>query len=137
MPKPPRMLLPLLAALASPFAAADTHSATDPRIDALLTQLAKVRDINEVALSPDGHQLAWVVSTNGKPGIMLADANGQHAHSVGLASQPGACSKSGLAWAPDSHHLAFFSNCASARAGMGGGKQPDLYVLDTQAQDKP
>ncbi|HTV85476.1 MAG TPA: S9 family peptidase [Dyella sp.] len=137
MRKPAHLLLPLLAALVSPLALADTHGTTDPRIDALLTQLGKVRDINEVALSPDGHQLAWVVMTNGKPGIVLADANGQHAHNVGLASQPGTCSESGLAWAPDSRHLAFLSNCASARAGMGGSKQPDIYVLDTQAQDKP
>ncbi|RDS81507.1 S9 family peptidase [Dyella psychrodurans] len=137
MLKPARLLLPLLAALVSPLAVADTHRATDPRIDALLTQLGKVRDIGEVALSPDGHQLAWVVETNGKPGIVLADANGQQAHSVGLASKPGACSENGLAWAPDSRHLAFFSNCASSRTGMGGSKQPDIYVLDTQSQDKP
>jgi hypothetical protein len=137
MLKPTRLFLPLLAAVLAPIAAADTHSATDPRIDTLLTQLGKVRDVAEVALSPDGHQLAWVVETNGKPGIVLADANGQHAHSVGLAAKPGTCSENGLAWAPDSRHLAFLSNCASSRMGMGGNKQPDIYVLDTQSQDKP
>lgn len=137
MLKPSRWLLPLFAAFLAPCAFADTHSATDPRIDALLTQLGKVRDISEVALSPDGHQLAWVVETQGKPSIMLADADGKNAHSVGLAAKPGACSENDLAWAPDSHHLAFLSNCASSRAGMGGSKQPDLYVLDTQSQAKP
>jgi len=137
MLKTSRLLLPVLAALLAPVAMADTHGTTDPRIDNLLTQLAKVRDINEVALSPDGHQLAWVVETQGKPGIMVANPDGKNAHSVGLAAKPGTCSEEGIAWAPDSRHLAFFSNCASSRSGMGGSKQPDLYVLDTQSQGKP
>jgi dipeptidyl aminopeptidase/acylaminoacyl peptidase len=137
MLKPARLLLPLLTALLAPIAAADTHTAaTDPRIETLLAQLAKVRDISGVALSPDGRQLAWVVDTNDKPSIMLADANGQHAHSIGLAEKPGACSEDGLAWSPDSRHLAFLSNCASTRSSMGS-KQPDVYVLDTQSQGKP
>ncbi|GAB2572949.1 S9 family peptidase [Dyella jejuensis] len=136
MPKTPHLLLPLLAALLAPAAFADAPNATDPRISTLLTQLGKVRDIDAVALSPDGQQLAWVVETNDKPGIMLADAHGQHAHRIGLATKPGDCSEYGLAWAPDSHRLAFLSNCASSRAGIGG-KQPDVYVLDTQGQDQP
>jgi dipeptidyl aminopeptidase/acylaminoacyl peptidase len=137
MLKPSRLLLPLLAAFLAPVALADTRGATDPRIEALLTELGKVRAIHEVALSPDGQHLAWVVETQDKPGIMLADADGKHAHSIGLAAKPGACSESGLAWAPDSHHLAFLSNCASSRAGMGGNKQPDIYVLDVSSQAKP
>lgn len=46
MLKPSRLLLPLLAAVLAPAAMADTHDTTDPRIEALLTQLGKVRDIN-------------------------------------------------------------------------------------------
>ena len=137
MLKPSRLLLPLLTALIAPVALADTHGATDPRIDALLSELGKVRDISEVALSPDGHHLAWVVDTQGKPAIMLADAGGKHAQAVGLASKPGVCSEDGLAWAPDSQHLAFLSNCASSRAGMSGSKQPDIYVLDIASPEKP
>ncbi|GGA30718.1 alpha/beta hydrolase family protein [Dyella nitratireducens] len=137
MLKPSRLLLPLLAAFLAPVALADTRGATDPRIEALLTELGKVRHINEVALSPDGQHLAWVVDTQDKPSIMLADTDGKHAHSIGLASKPGVCSESSLAWAPDSRHLAFLSNCASTRTGMGGNKQPDLYVLDVSSQAKP
>ena len=90
-----------------------------------------MRDVNEVAMSPDGHQLAWVVETDGKPGIMLADANGQHAHSIGLGAKPGTCSEEGLAWAPDSRHLAFLSNCRfpgrlqAAVSFYGGAIAPD------------
>ncbi|GLQ88439.1 S9 family peptidase [Dyella flagellata] len=138
MLKSSRLLLPMLAALLAPSALlADTHSATDPRIEALLGQLGKVREVREVALSPDGHQLAWVVETQGKPGIMLADADGKNAHSVGLATKPGACSENNLAWAPDSRHLAFLSNCAGDKADTGGRKQPEIYALDTQAPTKP
>ena len=137
MLKPCRLLLPLLAALVTPLALADTRHAADPRIEALLTELGKVRAIHEVALSPDGRHLAWVVETQDKPAIMLADADGKHAHSIGLAAKPGVCSESGLAWAPDSQHLAFLSNCASNRAGMGGSKQPDIYVLDVSSQGQP
>jgi dipeptidyl aminopeptidase/acylaminoacyl peptidase len=137
MLKPARLFLPLLAILLAPAVMADTHnSSTDPRIESLLTQLGKVRDIDEVAVSPDGRQLAWVVDTNDKPAIVLADADGQHAHNVGMATKPGACSENGLAWAPDSRHLAFLSNCAGGVSTMGS-KQPDIYVLDTQSQGKP
>jgi dipeptidyl aminopeptidase/acylaminoacyl peptidase len=135
--KTTRLFLPLLAALLAPAAMADTHgSSTDPRIESLLTQLGKVRNVSEAALSPDGKQLAWVVETNDKASIVLADAHGEHSRNVGLASKPGTCSEYGLAWAPDSHHLAFLSNCAGNASAMGS-KQPDIYVLDTQSQDKP
>jgi dipeptidyl aminopeptidase/acylaminoacyl peptidase len=137
MLKRSRLLLSLLTALLAPVALADTHSTTDPRIETLLAQLGKVRDVNEVALSPDGRQLAWVVETQGKPGIMLADADGKNAHSVGLAAKPGACSEENLAWAPDSRHLAFLSHCTSGKGGQENARQPDIYVLDTQASTKP
>jgi dipeptidyl aminopeptidase/acylaminoacyl peptidase len=136
MLKTVRFLLPLLAVGFTPFAFADNHPTTDPRISALLTELGKVRPIEGVALSPDGRHLVWAVSTDGQPALMLADADGKNAHGIGLASKPGACSESDPAWAPDSRHLAFLSNCSSTLAGVGG-KQPDIYVLDTQGSDKP
>ena len=138
MLKPSRLLLPLLAALLVPAAVlADSHATTDPRIEALLTQLGKVHAINEVALSPDGHQLAWVVDSHDKPGIVLADMDGRNAHNVGLSAQPGACSENNLAWAPDSRHLAFLSDCVDGKAPAAGHKQPEIYVMDTQAPAKP
>jgi dipeptidyl aminopeptidase/acylaminoacyl peptidase len=136
MLKPVRLLLPLVALSVSSVAFADTHPTTDPRISAVLADLGKVRQIDSVALSPDGKHLVWVVDTNGKPAMMLADADGKNAHSIGLATKPGACSETTPAWAPDSRHLAFLSNCDSTLNGVGG-KQSDIYVLDTQGSDKP
>ncbi|MGC1547825.1 MAG: S9 family peptidase [Rhodanobacter sp.] len=145
MLKPARLLLPLLAVAFAPAVLADTtasfdtasvRSTADPRIQALLANLSKVRQISEVALSPDGHQLAWVVSTDGKPAIELADADGKNAKHIGLATRSAGCSEDGIAWAPDSHHLAFLSNCGSAQSGIGG-KQKDLYVVDTRDPGKP
>jgi dipeptidyl aminopeptidase/acylaminoacyl peptidase len=136
MLKVTRLFLPLLVVSFAPLAIADTHPTADPRISAMLTELGKVRAIESVALSPDGKHLVWVVDTDGKPGIVLADANGQNASSIGVATKPGACSETNPAWAPDSRHLAFLSNCGSTLNGVGG-KQPDIYVLDIQGSNKP
>jgi dipeptidyl aminopeptidase/acylaminoacyl peptidase len=136
MLKTARVLLPLLTLSVASAAIADTHTTTDPRINAVLTDLGKVRQIDSVALSPDGKHLVWVVDTSGKPAMMLADADGKNAHSIGLASKPGVCSETTPTWAPDSRHLAFLSNCDSTLNGVGG-KQADIYVLDTQGSDKP
>src|SRR6185437_11645038 len=73
--------------------------------------LGKAQSIQAVAISPDGRQLAWVIERDDKPAIEVADADGRHAHAVTAAATPGTCAESGIAWAPDSRHLAFISNC--------------------------
>jgi dipeptidyl aminopeptidase/acylaminoacyl peptidase len=128
MQHPARLLLPLLVAAFVPGLHAATR--TDPRIEQLLTDLGKTRAISAVQLSPDGNQLAWVVRTDGKDAIEVANADGSDAHRVGIAKR-GDCNETDPAWAPDSHHLAFLSNCAS------GGKQKDLLVVDMQAKESP
>jgi dipeptidyl aminopeptidase/acylaminoacyl peptidase len=136
MLKSARLLLPLMAAACASAALADTAPRTDPRIENLLADLGKVRPIDGVALSPDGRQLAWIVETDHMPSIELADADGRNVRRIGLAAKPGDCSEDGIAWAPDSRRLAFFSNCGSTQAGVGG-RQPDIYVLDTSGHGKP
>ncbi|MGO4519091.1 prolyl oligopeptidase family serine peptidase [Dyella sp. 2RAF44] len=128
MQHPARLLLPLLVAAFVPGLHAATR--TDPRIEQLLTDLGKTRAISAVQLSPDGNQLAWVVRTDGKDAIEVAKADGSDAHRVGIAKR-GDCNETDPAWAPDSHHLAFLSNCAN------GGKQKDLLVVDMQAKESP
>ena len=136
MQKTVRLLLPLLAALIANTALADAPGNTDPRISNLLAQLGKIREIDAVALSPDGQKLAWVVQTNGIPNIVLADAHGNNPHGLGMASRPGACSESGIAWAPDSRHLAFLSDCGTSQRGIVDN-QPQIYVADVQSQEPP
>ncbi|MHA6205684.1 prolyl oligopeptidase family serine peptidase [Dyella soli] len=129
MARPARLLLPLMAAAFAPAVFAEpTH--VDPRIESLLGELGKVRQIEMVQLSPDGSRLAWVVRTQGKGHIEVANADGSNAHAID-SSKPGSCSESDLAWAPDSRQLAFLSDCAT------GGKQKELMLADLSAKAAP
>jgi dipeptidyl aminopeptidase/acylaminoacyl peptidase len=117
-------------------AQADTAAKTadDPRIAAILDSLGKVRTIESVALSPDGKHLAWTVKTNGKPALEVADADGRNAHRITKAKN---CSEISAAWAPDSRHLAFLSDCAGKAPGVEEGKQNDINVVDISGKAAP
>ncbi len=129
-----RAVVPTLLSLSllalSPLAGASSP-ATDPRIEHLLTELGKVRPIDAVQLSPDGQRLAWVVRTHGKPSIQIARTDGSGAHRLDATHPPGLCSESDIAWAPDSRHLAFLSDCA----GKAGSRQMDIQLADTAGHD--
>jgi len=124
--------LALLAGLTLPAFAGSAP--IDPRIDHLLTELGKVRGIRGVQLSPDGRQLAWVVNTGGKPTVMLGKADGRDAHRLDTRDDAGSCSETSLAWAPDSRHLAFLSDCASAGASKG---HPAVVLADAAGHAAP
>jgi dipeptidyl aminopeptidase/acylaminoacyl peptidase len=128
----PLVLLALTLA-SSAFAASPT---VDPRIEHVLTELGKAQDIHAVAMSPDGRQLAWVIERQGKPSIEVATADGSGAHRVGAAAKPGTCAESGIAWAPDSRHLAFVSNC-SVDLTSTKVMQNVIYLADTAGRDAP
>lgn len=136
MLKSVRLLLPALAVGFAPLAFADAPAAVDPRIEQLLTELGKMRSISAVQVSPDGRKLAWVVQTKGKPAIELAAADGSGAHRLNPANTPGSCSEGDIAWAPDSRHLAFLSDCGNRQAGVDG-KQKDIYLADTAGKGAP
>ena len=123
-----------LACAGQAFADTPAKTADDPRIAAILDALAKVRTIESVALSPDAKHLAWAVKTNGKPVIEVADADGRNAHRI-TASK--GCSEISVAWAADSQHLAFLSDCAGKAPGVEEGKQNDIYVLDIAKKTPP
>jgi dipeptidyl aminopeptidase/acylaminoacyl peptidase len=125
----------LLAITMAPCAFAATAT-VDPRIDQLLAQLAKAQSIEAVAISPDGMQLAWVIERQGKPTIEVAGTDGIHAHHVSAATMPGRCAESDIAWAPDSRHLAFVSNC---NVDLTSTKvmQNDIYLADTTGNGAP
>jgi dipeptidyl aminopeptidase/acylaminoacyl peptidase len=128
----PLVLLALTLA-SSAFAASPT---VDPRIEHVLTELGKAQDIHAVAMSPDGRQLAWVIERQGEPSIEVAAADGSGAHRVGAAAKPGTCAESGIAWAPDSRHLAFVSNC-SVDLTSTKVMQNVIYLADTAGRDAP
>ncbi|MGH8184332.1 MAG: TolB family protein, partial [Rhodanobacteraceae bacterium] len=116
--RPTRSGLILLAALtafvvtpASLAKAPPASAGTSPenaRIEQILAQRAKVKEIPAVALSYDGQHLAWVVSHQNKTELMLGAWNGHDAHAVAI---PGNCHEEGLRWAPHWNQLAILTRC--------------------------
>jgi dipeptidyl aminopeptidase/acylaminoacyl peptidase len=97
-------------------------------IEEVLNGLDRGRSIGQVAISPDGKQLAWIQQTKQGTEIRVAPLDdlikGGPAQSerVTAAAKPEKyCQESQIAWAPDSKELAFFSDCAHPG-------QPDLYL---------
>ena len=117
-----RWLPTVLALAVSPLAFAD-QAGVDPRIEHVLAELGRTRPIQMVQLSPDGQRLAWVVRSKGKPMVEVAKADGSDAHPL-TSIQPGSCSQTDIAWAPDSRHLAFFADCGNS------DKHKDQFVAD-------
>ncbi len=87
--------------------------AHDPRIDQILHILDQVRSIHETDLSPDGNLIAWNVD-GPKGGIEVAPLNDPaHPRQITACAADVKGTESGIAWSPDSKHLAFFSNCTA------------------------
>jgi dipeptidyl aminopeptidase/acylaminoacyl peptidase len=137
MPKRAHLVAPLsllcLALAPGAFAASPT---VDPRIEQVLTELGKAQSIQATAISPDGRQLAWVIQRDGKPSIEVANADGSYARRVSAAATPGSCAESGIAWAPDSRHLAFVSNCHVDLTSTQV-MHNDIYLADTRGKAAP
>jgi dipeptidyl aminopeptidase/acylaminoacyl peptidase len=103
-----------------PAAMAAQSGNSPAHIDEILRGLNRGHYIGQVAISPDGKQLAWIadseirISTLGNP-----DSSRQV---TATTSSDQSCSEDDLAWSPDSRTLAFFSDCADP------GDQADLYL---------
>jgi dipeptidyl aminopeptidase/acylaminoacyl peptidase len=132
-------LLPalLLAAFSVAAAAQPAPNASapaqDPRIAQILGQLEKVRAPRQVAISPDGQSLAWVVGgEHGAEEIELAPTSDpSHPSRVSVASKEDApCKEDEIAWSQNSKTLAFLSNC------LGKG-QDDLYLAEPATGKAP
>ena len=120
--RPSLRWFPLLALAFAPLASAD-QAGNDPRIARLLADLGKTQSIGMAKLSPDGRRLAWVVRHQGKPLVEIARADGSEARAA-TSVKPGSCSQTDIAWAPDSRHLAFLSDCGNSE------RRSDLYLAD-------
>lgn len=128
------MVLPRLRSIAASFAictaalapalAAQSTAPDSAHIEEVLRSLNRGHGIGQVAVSPDGTRVAWIDGGRRDGEILFASIHDlKSTRRVTAARKPDEhCQESGLAWEPDSHGLAFFSDCASL------GQQEDLYL---------
>jgi dipeptidyl aminopeptidase/acylaminoacyl peptidase len=120
----------LLLAAVSPFSSASaqmapaTPAVDRAHIDEVLESLHRGRSVGQVAVSPDGKHLAWILGGREGGEIVAAPLDDlKKAQRVTAAAKPDQrCREQGIAWEPDSKRLAFFSDCARP------GEQADLYL---------
>ncbi|MBV9484038.1 MAG: S9 family peptidase [Acidobacteria bacterium] len=113
----------LLVALECTVAFAQTEKSV---LDASIDSLYSVRGFEQVAISPNGTQVAWVQRLDGGgSGIFLTatSAPAAPARRITASAEHQPHEDGHIAWSPDSKHLAFLSD--SANAG-----QLELYVSD-------
>jgi dipeptidyl aminopeptidase/acylaminoacyl peptidase len=97
------------------------------RLDEILSNPSRGRMVGQVAVSPDGKQLAWVEGGRSGMEIRLAAIGelGKSERVTAATDTDVRCSEGQMAWSPDSRALAFFSDCALPEA-----RQSELYVWD-------
>ncbi|MBI1787466.1 MAG: S9 family peptidase [Acidobacteria bacterium] len=89
---------------------------------ASLDAQTKVRQFEEVAISPDGNRIAWVEkASESAEGSAIFVLEWRAAAAAPRRITAGGPRETNLAWAPDSRRLAFLSNAESK-------KQPQVYV---------
>lgn len=74
----------------------------------------------QVAISPDGKQVAWVEEGNNGSVIRVAPSSGGSSRRITAGAK--ARNEDSIAWSPDSRQIAFLSEAA-------GGSQVQLYVI--------
>ncbi len=115
----------ILLGLSAPFFA---HAQTTPapsavspsaaKLDQILSSLNRARTIAQVAVSPDGKRVAWLLA--GKIRLTSLDNLVQ---SQQITAAPGqSCTASEFVWSPNSDAIAFLSDCADP------GEQSDLFL---------
>ncbi len=114
--------LVFIAAIPIGFAQRDVPDRA--HVEEVLRGLNRGRSVGQVAVSPDGKQLAWVEGGRGGGDIRVAPLeNLSKSTRVTAATKADErCSEGDVAWAPDSKAIAFFSECGS------GGGQENLYI---------
>ena len=113
-----------------PFASAQENSdkSTQPakaQVEEVLSGLNRTHGLGAVAVSPDGSMLAYV--RQAKDGWQLVLAPLSDATKVSRITaarkEDSKCSDGSPAWAPDSRHLAFLSNCQTV-------EQENVFVAE-------
>src|SRR5579863_5923444 len=104
------------------------HSGNPP-VSKLLEALNRTVTYRDIAISPDGEQLAWVQGTAGsRAGIIhMMRASGGPDREVALEAVPATREDKTPAWSPDSRSLVFCSN-------TGDNGDPQLWVVDATSR---
>lgn len=98
-------------------------------IQEVLRALPRGKNIDQVTVSPDGKQIAWVEAASGGGEILLAPLVDLTKRRKVTAEQPGQnCDEGTPTWSPDSSEIAFLSDCASQSG------QDDLYISRPDGQ---
>jgi dipeptidyl aminopeptidase/acylaminoacyl peptidase len=105
---------------------AQTQAPASPQraaIEEVLKGLDRGHSIGQVAISPDGKQLAWIEGAKEGAEIRVAPLEDlARSERVTAAAKPDLhCQESQMAWSPDARSLVFFSDCAKPG-------QSDLYL---------
>ena len=97
-----------------------------PPVSDILQQLARTVTYNDVAISPDGRQIAWTQGTAGSRSEILHYMRCADGHDSEVKLGSGTHTREDItpAWAPDSRRLAFLSN-------SGAKDDPELWLFDT------
>ncbi len=105
--------------------AATCFAAHKPSIDDALDSLYAVRNFKQVAISPDGKEVAWVESlTGGSSAIYVATRGStEQPHRISAGDGSTEYAEHDIAWSPDSRKLAFLSD-------KEGSEQLQLYVWE-------
>jgi dipeptidyl aminopeptidase/acylaminoacyl peptidase len=132
--------------LAAPVQAAPGR----PALDAAIAQFAKLVEIHDAALSPDGKRLAWTQSLQGPDGalpdksaLFLLDLGKPGAKPLPLTAckRKGGCDEGAPVFSPDSGSVAFLSDAAKAGqrqlfvAKAAGGAARQLTTLNGATSD--
>ena len=113
--------LPLLLEPHLPAQALQSNiSPATKSLDQIPSGNGRVQTIGQVAISPDGKRVAWLLA--GEIHVAPVDNFDSAQRITAAVSSVQSCAESNLTWSPDSASLAFFSDCADA------GEQTDLYI---------
>jgi dipeptidyl aminopeptidase/acylaminoacyl peptidase len=129
-------LTALFAALTTMIAATAAAQAPARKIGAILDTLDRVRGFHDTAMSPDGRYVAWVEDVSGAADataivVRKIGAPATEAHKITASDDGKPHKEDGIAWSPDGHRLAFFSD-----AGSTDGQQ-QIYVIDVEGAGPP
>ncbi len=116
------LLLPLLAIVACTRPSPAPRREPEPRRAWTAEELSAAVDLSEIALAPDGRELAFVSDRSGAYELWTLALAGGKAAGEPLQRTRARESVGGLAWAPDSSALVF-------EMDRGGDERTDLWLL--------